>query len=200
MRVSVEEGCVSRIAVLFAREDSIYKLMPECDVWDKTRDALSWPGGASVIAHPPCRLWGRLRTFANVVPGEKELAVWAVDQVRKWGGVLEHPFGSTLWEFCGLPRAGKRDEFGGWTATFPQFWLGHKAEKATHFYIVGCEPDEAPQIPMVFREPQYVVQTRKRADYRPHIPKADRERTPFEAARWLISIATKAATNLEGCR
>lgn len=182
-----------KVAVLFAREDSIYKLMPECDVWDRIRDARNFPGGTSVIAHPPCRLWGRLRHFAKVVPGEKELAIWAVEQVRKWGGVLEHPFRSTLWDGAALPRPGIVDSFGGWTAAIPQFWLGHKAEKATWFYIVGCEPDELPEVPLVLGEPIYVVQSRKRIAYRPHIPKADRERTPFEAARWLISIAQIAA-------
>jgi hypothetical protein len=34
-----------RVAVLFARKDSIYKTMPECDVWDIERDAREWPGG-----------------------------------------------------------------------------------------------------------------------------------------------------------
>ena len=189
------------ITVLFAREDSIYKLMPECDVWDKNRDALNWRGGNSVIAHPPCRLWGRLRTFANVVPGEKELAIWAVEQIRRWGGVLEHPYGSQLWNHCGLARPGRpRDMYGGWTLAMPQFWLGHKAEKATWFYIVGCEPDEVPQVPMIFREPEYVVQTRKRINYRPHIPKADRDRTPFEAARWLIHIASTATAKFAEVR
>lgn len=31
-----------QIAVLFARADSIYKTLPECDVWDATRDARKW--------------------------------------------------------------------------------------------------------------------------------------------------------------
>jgi hypothetical protein len=187
---------MSSVAVLFAREDSIYKVMPECDVWDKTRDARNWPGGNSVIAHPPCRLWGRLRAFANFVPGEKELAVWAVERVHQWGGVLEHPAGSKLWEYCNLPRPGSRDKWDGWTAAIPQFWFGHKAEKASWFYIVGCAPRELPQVPLVLGEPAYVVQTRKRIDYRPHIPKADRDRTPRDAALWLISIAQIAARNL----
>jgi hypothetical protein len=90
--------------------------------------------------------------------------------------------------------------YGGWTLAMPQFWLGHKAEKATWFYIVGCEPDEVPQVPMIFREPEYVVQTRKRINYRPHIPKADRDRTPFEAARWLIHIASTATAKFAEVR
>ena len=34
----VGAGAVT-VAVLFARSDSIYKSMPECDVWDIERDA-----------------------------------------------------------------------------------------------------------------------------------------------------------------
>ena len=80
-----------QIAVLFARADSNYKQLPECDVWDAERDARNWPGGCQVVAHPPCRAWGRLRHFAKPRDDEKDLARFAVAQVRKWGGVLEHP-------------------------------------------------------------------------------------------------------------
>jgi len=93
-----------RVAVLFARADSNYKLIPGCDVWDRERDARNWPGGAPVIAHPPCRAWGRLRQFAKPRDGEKELAPLAVAHVRHWGGVLEHPASSSLWAHCALPR------------------------------------------------------------------------------------------------
>lgn len=74
------------VAVLFARRNSIYKTLPGCDVWDIERDARLWPGGMPVVAHPPCRAWGQLRHFARPVPGERELAILAVDQVRRWGG------------------------------------------------------------------------------------------------------------------
>jgi len=77
------------VAVLFARADSVYKTIPGCDVWDIERDARRWPGGCSVVAHPPCRAWGRLRTFANPRKGERLLATWAVRQVRKWGSMTD---------------------------------------------------------------------------------------------------------------
>src|ERR1019366_1890829 len=32
------------VAVLFARSDSIYKMLPGLDVWDAERDALNWNG------------------------------------------------------------------------------------------------------------------------------------------------------------
>lgn len=85
------------IAVLFARADSAYKTLPGCDVYDIERDARTWRGGCPAVAHPPCRAWGQFHFFAKPRPDEKELALWAVEQVRRWGGVLEHPAQSAMW-------------------------------------------------------------------------------------------------------
>ena len=183
-----------QVAVLFARADSVYKALPGCDVWDIERDARRWQGGAPVVAHPPCRAWGRLRTFAKPRPDEKELAVWAVDQVRQWGGVLEHPRSSLLWPHCNLPAPGYRDTHGGFTLPIYQHWLGHLAEKATLLYIVGCEPRDVPDMALRIDEPTHVVQSRKRADCRPHISKAAREHTPRQMAEWLCELARRCYT------
>lgn len=184
---------MSQVAVLFARADSVYKTMPECDVYDMERDARTYDGPHPVVAHPPCRAWGRLRTFANPRPDERNLARLAVAMVREFGGVLEHPAGSTLWTAQRLPHPGERDAFGGWTLAAPQKWWGHKAEKSSWFYIVGCQPGEIPPVPLVLGDAAYVVQSRKREDYRPHITKAEREHTPPELARWLVALATRCA-------
>ncbi len=101
------------VAVLFARHDSIYKSLPGCDVWDIERDARTWPGGTPIVAHPPCRSWGTFRHVAKPVDGERELALWAVDQIRRYGGVLEHPARSALWREKPLPEPGQRDDWGG---------------------------------------------------------------------------------------
>jgi hypothetical protein len=178
------------ITVLFARADSNYKAMPNCDVWDIERDARNWSGCTPVVAHPPCRAWGRLRAFAKPRPDEKDLARWAVQQVRRCGGVLEHPASSTLWPDQNLPLPGERDAFGGWTLPVHQHWFGHRAEKATLLYIVGCEPAEIPSIPLRIDEPTHVVQSRKRSGYRPHITKAEREHTPPAFAAFLVELAS----------
>ncbi len=185
------------VAVLFARGDSIYKTLAACDVWGAERDARKWPGGAPVVAHPPCRGWGRLRHFARPEPGEMECAVWAVEQVRKWGGVLEHPAGSLLWK-SRLPLPGETDEFGGWTLPILQFWFGHRCEKATWLYVAGTTPGRLPQIPLVLGEATHVIQSRKRQDHRPHVPKPERERTPPRLAEWLCEVARGARP--EGAR
>lgn len=190
------------VAVLFARGDSIYKALPGCDVWDIERDARTWPGGAPVVAHPPCRAWGQLRALANPRPDEKALALYSVDQVRKHGGVLEHPKTSTLWPVAGLPQPGTRDAWGGWTLPISQIWWGHRAEKPTYLYIVGCAPADIPAMPIALGEAQYVCgSSGRRRDgsrlhkgdvgWRPEISKAEREHTPAALAEWLVELARR---------
>lgn len=171
------------VAVLFARGDSHYKTLPECDVWDIDRDARRWPGGAPVIAHPPCRAWAGLRHMASPRADEKDLAIFAVACVRKYGGVLEHPRGSTLWAAAGLPAPAERDEFGGWTLPIMQQDFGHRAAKPTWLYIVGCGPREVPQMPLALGRAERVVSTGHgmrlgMPGYRMQCTKAERERTP----------------------
>ena len=184
------------VAVLFARTDSCYKALPGVEVFDAERDARTYDGPWPVVAHPPCRAWGRLRAFANPRPDERNLGRLAVALVREFGGVLEHPAGSTLWPAQNLPRPGERDSFGGWTLAAPQKWWGHKAEKATWFYVVGCEPHDQPDMPLVLGDAAYVVQSRKRDDYRPHISKSEREHTPPRAG----ALAGRAGRTLQGAQ
>lgn len=185
------------VAVLFARTDSIYKTLSDVDVWDAPRDARTWSGGSSVVAHPPCRGWGRLAHMAKPRFDERALAVYAVDQVRRFGGVLEHPAFSKLWSACELPAPGKRDAFGGWTLPIHQHWWGHRAEKATWLYIVGCPPADIPEMPLVLGKAHFVVGTsgrRKdgtRTGRTREIKKAEREHTPIELAKWLVELARR---------
>src|SRR5258708_2809733 len=137
------------VAVLFARKDSIYKTIAQCDVWDAERNALKWPGGSPVIAHPPCALSVAMRQLSTQDTSDHAYAIWAIDQVRKWGGVLEHPKRSALWETLKLPRPGDPpDRSGGWTLGIQQREFGHLAEKETLLYIVGVPARAIPPLPL----------------------------------------------------
>lgn len=185
---------IATVAALFVRADSIYKTMQGVDAWDEERDARRWPGGGQVVAHPPCRLWAKLRQFAKASDpvAERQLAVDAVQSVRKWGGVIEHPAESTLWAHCGLPTPGRApDAFGGWTAEIRQCDWGHKAEKLTWLYIVGCHPDDLPPCPPR-GEPTGVIKPQRGVPRTLKIvTKAEREHTPPALARWLVDVAMR---------
>jgi hypothetical protein len=61
----------------------------------------------------------------------------ALEAVRRYGGVLEHPWGSRAWPHFGLntpPRGGgwvNADFEGGWTCCIEQGRYGHYARKPT---------------------------------------------------------------------
>jgi len=195
------------IAALFVRADSHYHALPGVDAWDAVRDAMRWPGGCPVVAHPPCRAWGKLRDKANPRDGEKELARQAVRWVREFGGVLEHPAHSTLWAAMRMPLPRKgRDAWGGWTLPISQHWFGHRAEKMTWLYVVGCEPHEVPEVPLSLADPTHVVaQPKKRPTvvrlrkgmqgWKPEISRAERELTPAPLAAWLVELARRCDEN-----
>ena len=185
------------IAVLFARADSIYKSFPFCDVWDINRDALQWPGGTPCIAHPPCRLWGCLRQFSTAPPEEKALGVWAIAQVRQWGGVVEHPAMSGLWKATHCPQpSGGIDQWGGWMLGIYQQWFGHRACKPTWLYIVGCRPVHIPPIPFVLGEASHVISS-VNSRGRPQVTKRERDATPPALAAWLIAVAEQCTQRKE---
>lgn len=184
------------VAVLFARQDSFYKTLPGCDVYDIDRDARTFQGGMPVVAHPPCRAWASLRHHAKPRDGEKELAFFAIESVRANGGVLEHPWLSTLWQVAGLPAPGAIDEYGGWTLPIDQNWWGHRARKRTRLYIVGIRPVELPDMPLRLGEATHTVglwSGRNRATCRPSIAKWEYEHTPPDLARWLVEVARRCA-------
>jgi hypothetical protein len=182
------------IPVLFTRIDSIYKEYLFLDCFDINRDALTWPGGSPAIYHPPCRAWGKLKYFAKPRQGEKELAIWSVNQIRKFGGVLEHPRHSSLWKEMDLPTGKQIDQYGGFTLCVNQSWFGHKAEKNTFLYICGIKPAQLPAISLNFDSIQYTVSSSKDS-CKKEISKKEREATPKAFAEFLIAIVEQINKN-----
>ena len=190
------------IAVLFCCRDSIYKSLPGTVCYDVDRDALSFAGGCAVVAHPPCRTWGCLKAFATAAPrNEHALGPWAIGMVRRSGGVVEHPKGSTLFRECecALP-GGFPDEYGGITVEVDQFHWGHKARKRTLLYIVGCPKDNLPPMPHREGNPTHVIDrpgsARKAerpnsAGKLPWVSHREREATPEAFANWLLEVARR---------
>ncbi|MDD2764162.1 MAG: hypothetical protein PHE83_09345 [Opitutaceae bacterium] len=184
---------------------SVYGTLPGVEVYDLVRDAWSFSGGMPVVAHPPCRLWGRMRGLAKCPDAEKEkaLGLFCAVRVRESGGILEHPARSLLWTAANLPTPGRRDEFGGWTLAAPQWWWGHKADKASWFYIVGVEPADLPEIPLRLGESDYVVATiarypREHPEHRIELSKRLRSATPSSLANWLLSVARLSSVTEAG--
>lgn len=192
------------ITVLCVRKDSIYKKLG-CDCYDKERDMNTWSGGNSVIAHPPCAQWGKLRQFATIDQMEKDCAITCIELVRKWGGVLEHPSTSKIFGYPSsekiLPLPGIRDKWGGYSICINQHWFGHGCEKKTLLYIVGCEEKKLPDIPLSLDAVQFVIAACKtKAGNYPNGKKvysqARRDKTPIDLARWLIETAELCNKNL----
>jgi hypothetical protein len=173
----------AQIAVLYARSDSCYFDLV-AQVFDIQRDARKYHGNFPVIAHPPCRSWGRLRHLAKPRPDEKSLALHALAEVRRCGGILEHPLGSSLWEYAQLPRAGEpADIYGGFTILLEQGWFGHPAPKPTYLYCVGLDKSRLPVMP---------VQLHRAEGRTLNLSVADREKTPFAFAQWLVAAVTSS--------
>jgi hypothetical protein len=146
------------IAALYVQTLGSYFGIPDVDPWDETRDARLYPGPYPVVAHPPCQRWGKMwagspmhiaRTGERKVKGDDNGCFSAaLESVRKFGGVLEHPWGSHAWKHFGLtlpPRTGgwiTADNQGGWTCCIEQGRYGHYSPKPTLLYAVSCNlPD-----------------------------------------------------------
>lgn len=127
----------------------VYFDLEGVDPWDETRDARAYPGPYPVVAHPPCQRWGRYWGGGPSVKVPKKLGDYggcfaaALEAVRRWGGVLEHPEASHAWHHFGLnppPCYGgwiSADFQGGWTCCVEQGHYGHRARKATWLYARG---------------------------------------------------------------
>ena len=139
------------IAALFVLPGGPYYDLDNVDPWDELRDARKYNGPHKVVAHPPCERWGRYWSGGPSCKTKKRLGddngcfASAINSVRRFGGVLEHPEASHAWRIFGLiapPRSGgwvAAGDFIGWTCCVEQGWYGHAARKATWLYAVGID-------------------------------------------------------------
>ncbi len=183
------------IAALYVDPRGPYASMPGVDPWDERRDARTYAGPHPVVAHPPCGSWGRFRNLASGL--DSGCAPRAVEQVRAFGGVLEHPAHSRLWPYANLPRPGELpDAHGGFALQVDQCAWGHVARKVTWLYIVGVDRAAATAGVLEGGTPTHVVEhTRHEGARRSGLKLCShqqRRRTPPAFARWLVDLAASA--------
>ena len=139
------------IAALFVQEAGCYTNLLGVDPWPESRDARKYTGPVPVVAHPPCARWGRYwsggpsAAVRRVKGDDGGCFESALQSVRTWGGIIEHPEASHAWAAYGLakpPKSGgwiMADLCGGWTCCVEQGHYGHRARKATWLYACGVE-------------------------------------------------------------
>lgn len=140
------------IAALYVETDGCYYGLPGVDPWDINRDARKYDGPWPVVAHPPCNRWGAL-AHVNYIKWKREhlrpgndggCFKAALEAVRKWGGVLEHPAATQAFRAFAIPRptrgAWQRTICGGWVTEVAQCQYGHRARKLTWLYAVVKSP------------------------------------------------------------
>jgi hypothetical protein len=142
------------VAALYVQPNGCYVGLADVDPWDEKRDARRYAGPHPVVCHSPCQRWGRYWyggpscKVRKIKGDDGGCFASALDAVRKWGGVLEHPEASAAWPAFKLdkpPRVGGWVPAGdgiGWTCCVEQGHYGHKARKATWLYSAWCELPE----------------------------------------------------------
>lgn len=137
------------IAALYVETDGAYYGLDDVDPWDAGRDARLYDGPVPVVAHPPCNRWSimALARPELTIGDDGGCFAAALDAVRAYGGVLEHPAFTLAWRAFGLPRPSAHgwsrsllDD--GWVCQVDQSFYGHDMRKLTWLYAYDCElPD-----------------------------------------------------------
>lgn len=156
--MATDRVSAASVAALFVDAGGCYAGLPGVDVWGVARDARLYGGPLPIVAHPPCQMWGkfalinfrRWRGEHNRPGNDGGCFSSALENVRKFGGVLEHPAGSYAWEAHGLsaPRGMGWQRVITWDTPAISEWVcevwqsayGHQARKRTWLYFVGPAP------------------------------------------------------------
>lgn len=191
------------IAALYVETGGAYWGLPDVDPWDEPRDARRYAGPWPVVAHPPCDRWCQMAPvnqarYGHKVGDDGGCFKLALEAVRRWGGILEHPALTLAWPAFGLPRpvcGWQRAFCGGWVTHVEQRNYGHRARKATWLYAFGLEPPtlrwETPEKPEA-----WISADRPRAELAAlgiaQLSKREAKATPPAFRDVLISIASSA--------
>ncbi len=155
------------IAALFVETRGIYYYLAGVDPWDKQRDATKYDGMSPVVAHPPCERWCGLARcnqsrYGLMVGDDGGTFRSALNSVRIYYGVLEHPAYSLAWEAHFLPRPSRgkwtyHEHDNSWVCEVSQSAYGHAARKRTWLYYKG----DIPPFEMKWNEPKATARISK---------------------------------------
>lgn len=184
------------IAALFVAERGCYFGLEGVDPWPESRDARLYRGPWPVVAHPPCERWSQMnrvnaKRWGYRLGEDGGCFASALDSVRRFGGVLEHPAESAAFPAHGIPRP-----CGVWTRTMDGDWItevrqssyGHRATKRTWLLYHGEQPPRA----LDWRRTRGTHQIGGFDVLLPQLPKRERAATPHAFRDVLISIARSA--------
>lgn len=195
----------AKVAALFVQPDGCYSRLRDIDAWPESRDARTYAGPLPVVAHPPCQLWGALAAVNykrwggehNRPGNDKGCFASALNSVRRYGGVLEHPAKSKAWAAHGL----KKPAGIGWQPMSESEWVcevwqsayGHRANKATWLYYCGNIPPhdlkwERPVGEFQVGQPDHRGKERNK----PVLSKKEANATPIKFRDELIKLAQHA--------
>lgn len=146
-----------RVAALYVEPEGHYIGIDGVDTWDELRDARKYNGPHPVVAHPPCQRWGRFWHGSTRKPHQFKMGddngcfAAALESLKSFGGVLEHPCDSNAWAHFGL---NKPPRSGGWVMAAPGMWTccvyqghyGHVAGKPTWLLTSGVSLDQLPKL------------------------------------------------------
>lgn len=195
-------GGVPNIAALYVETGGCYFGLPGVDPWDIGRDARLYDGPHPVVAHPPCDRWHMLsavnhKRWGFAINEDDGCFASALETVRKWGGVLEHPAQTRAFRFHGIPhptsRGWQRSFDGDWVCEVDQAAYGHRARKATWLLYHG----ETPPPELVWRPMRGTHQIGNFDKKLPVMSKAEALATPRAFRDMLIGLARSAVPQRE---
>lgn len=175
------------VSILYVQKKSNYDSFKELDLWKEERNALLYSGDNVIIAHPPCRGFGRLRSFSNNPGCELFMGFSSIAKVRRFGGIVEHPISSTLWQKMKVGSLKSPDQYGGYLIKVHLSDFGFKAKKPSGLYIVGLPYKLLPAQPLSLDAITHSVCTSKKSAKK-ELDVLVRSRTPLALINWMLEV------------
>lgn len=174
--------------ILCAARSSVYHHFPALDIYDRARPAWQCHPRRPIIAHPPCRFWSRWNTRAAAPPAtlisELLLGVWCAKLVTTYGGILEQPAFSRLWDAAKLPQPTPAKHNAFWSCQVDQAQWGHPTAKPTWLYFARIHPCQVTWSGWTLANPRRLTLA--------HLTPGQRSATPLPFAQWLVETALHA--------